>query len=107
MTVETVGLFKTATLRIDLNVRPIYQDPSQRNHPSSTSSSADWNASGTSKWTGEWSSPMGKKHRMGLLKTLGDPPSEWAILLCSNPQVCEESRPDTKKLCWFGQIKLG
>ena len=45
----------------------------------------------TSKWTGEWRSPMGKSR--GRHYSRGSP--QWAILLCCNPEVCEESRPDT------------
>ena len=43
-----------------------------------------------------WGKSIGRDYSSGS--------SEWAILLCSNPQVCEERRPDTKKLCLNGPI---
>ena len=87
--VMTVRLQK-GTLRKDLNVRTIHQDPSQRYHQTTVCRNKTGplieDNSGTeprvqhlalltgmllaltSKWTGEWRSPMGKKHRKGLLK---------------------------------------
>ena len=78
------------TLRKDLNVRPIRQGLSQRNHQTTvcgnkTGPLSEDNSGTeprvqhlalltgmllalTSKWTGEWRSPMGKKHSKGLLK---------------------------------------
>ena len=53
-----------------------------------------------SEWRGVLWGKSGGRHY-----SRGSP--QWAIFLCCNPQACEESRPDTKKLCWNGQIWMG